>query len=650
VVCIPRGRDSSSVFPRSACEAPSSPQCFRRTSDESMYICEWSINTTESNVTFELYVGGKNFKSEKNTCELKEEDIIKRRPVDISVEALVGNATCRSTIRSVVLMNTDKVNLLKNSSHQVQIRHKSTQATNPLWSDWSLVTVPAELEEKPEVTVKSSVVNGTRRVVLKWKYKRHLSTTSNSQTPNSTMAKTKELSKDTRNKIVDLHQAGKTESAAIGKQLGVKKSTVGAIIRKWKTYKTTDNLPRSGAPRKISPRGVKMITRTPMPHAAAVKMYRLKDSQSSHRCPCLKREAKITGNKYTTYVSYSAVNISVIAINAAGSSPPAIIHSYLHILLQIFKVGQVEIQNNVRYLYFEHRCADGKPQTVKMCLFYQKEGVPQEPQNFSAFAETESSVHLSWEEIPIADQRGFFTHYRLCSMRINPQDESEKCYNVSASTTKYLLKNLTPGAKYNITLAGVTGAGGGLRARVTINTLPEKPVNVWWSLALLLVFFLFPTLCTFMLKRIKTKIFPPVPKPVIKVFTSYPAEAQYHHEVDISSFTCNPLLQQEMLEGKEEVHDLTLHQIHPEGKPVPEDSQETKTLCGGEWDEGTDEDKENERESGASDDECLSPSSTDQPSKSSREGETTDLAQVDNEIAMLIYRNGLVFDVKTDST
>ncbi|KAK3553756.1 hypothetical protein QTP70_009190 [Hemibagrus guttatus] len=46
-----------------------------------------------------------------------------------------------------------------------------------------------------------------------FQYKRHLSTTSNSQTPNSTMAKTKELSRDTRNKIVDLHQAGKTESA-----------------------------------------------------------------------------------------------------------------------------------------------------------------------------------------------------------------------------------------------------------------------------------------------------------------------------------------------------------------------------------------------------------------------------------------------------
>ncbi|KAI4872230.1 hypothetical protein NFI96_009481 [Prochilodus magdalenae] len=77
------------------------------------------------------------------------------------------------------------------------------------------------------------------------------------------MVKTKELSEDTRNRIVDLHQAGKTESA-IGKQLDVKKSTVGAIIRKWKTYKTTTNLPRSGAPRKISARGVKMITRTDM--------------------------------------------------------------------------------------------------------------------------------------------------------------------------------------------------------------------------------------------------------------------------------------------------------------------------------------------------------------------------------------------------
>ncbi|KAK3536294.1 hypothetical protein QTP86_001395 [Hemibagrus guttatus] len=116
----------------------------------------------------------------------------------------------------------------------------------------------SRMSEKKSHANATLVVAGVITGVM---YKRHLSTTSNSQAPNSTMAKTKELSKDTRNKIVDRHQAGKTESA-IGKQLGVKKSTVGAIIRKWKTYKTTDNLPQSGAPHKISPRGVKMITRT----------------------------------------------------------------------------------------------------------------------------------------------------------------------------------------------------------------------------------------------------------------------------------------------------------------------------------------------------------------------------------------------------
>uniref|UniRef100_H3C664 Proliferation-associated SNF2-like protein n=1 Tax=Tetraodon nigroviridis TaxID=99883 RepID=H3C664_TETNG len=45
--------------------------------------------------------------------------------------------------------------------------------------------------------------------------KRHLITAPNSQTPNTTMAKTKELSKDTRNKIVNLHTAGKSESTIV---------------------------------------------------------------------------------------------------------------------------------------------------------------------------------------------------------------------------------------------------------------------------------------------------------------------------------------------------------------------------------------------------------------------------------------------------
>ena len=74
----------------------------------------------------------------------------------------------------------------------------------------------------------------------------------------STMGKTKELSKDTRDKIVDLHKAGMGYKE-ISKQLG-EKLTVGAIIRKWKKHKVTANLPRSGAPRKISPRGILIVS------------------------------------------------------------------------------------------------------------------------------------------------------------------------------------------------------------------------------------------------------------------------------------------------------------------------------------------------------------------------------------------------------
>ncbi len=76
----------------------------------------------------------------------------------------------------------------------------------------------------------------------------------------STMGKTKELSKDTKDKIVYLHKAG-MGYRTIGKQLGEKATTVGAIIRKWKKFKMTVNLPRTGAPCKYSPRGVSMILR-----------------------------------------------------------------------------------------------------------------------------------------------------------------------------------------------------------------------------------------------------------------------------------------------------------------------------------------------------------------------------------------------------
>src|SRR4029434_4140599 len=74
------------------------------------------------------------------------------------------------------------------------------------------------------------------------------------------MGKTKELSKDVRDKIVDLHKSGMGYKTT-GKQLGEKQTTIGAIIRKWKRHQTTVHRSRSGAPCKISPRAVSVIIR-----------------------------------------------------------------------------------------------------------------------------------------------------------------------------------------------------------------------------------------------------------------------------------------------------------------------------------------------------------------------------------------------------
>ncbi|XP_040896441.1 uncharacterized protein il12rb1 isoform X3 [Toxotes jaculatrix] len=571
----------------SACEAPSAPECFRRRADDTVYKCEWSMNTIEKDVTFDLYFNETKFGRTKEPQQcISDELLIKNRPVNIWVEAHVGNSSCRSLRRSVKLKHIDQVivvNLLRNSTYQVQIRHQSTKVQNPLWSKWSpVMLVPAALEHEPEVTMKTKLLNGTRKVMLTWK---------------------------------------------------------------------------------------------PMPHAAAIRgvTYRLEDTQSSHGCPCARTERRrhnTSETSYTTYVSYSAVNISVIAINAAGCSPSAIVQvpakpaadlkvcdktlSNLNlnkknckqwyelqdedsrpgnvITLASKKKGERKkvkksIKDYVRYLYFEHKCDNGKPRTVEMCLFYQKEGAPsREPQEFVAFSETHNSADLSWKAIATMDQRGFLTHYSLCSVKISSQDEPKDCHNISASLQTYHLENLTPGAKYNISLTGVTRVGEGPKATITINTLPEKPLNVWLSFGLLFLFFLSSTVCTVVLKRIANKVFRPVPMPVIPDFTPNQPENQ-----------------QEMLDEIEEVHELTLLQLHPEGKSFPDEAWETTDLQE-EWDDGRDVDAENEssdsRMSGEISDE--SPGSTDQALRSSREGGITDLEQVDNEIAMLIYRNGLV--------
>ncbi|MED6284157.1 hypothetical protein CHARACLAT_016455, partial [Characodon lateralis] len=400
-------------------------------------------------------------------------------------------------------------------------------------------------------------------------------------------------------------------------------------------------------------------------HSAAVRglTYTVNVTQCSLKCPCKRKSHSTRANSYTVYVSHSAVNITVIARNEAGHSPPAVVHVPVasaadlktcdktlldeklktKTCLEFYELQDADLipervwyitgkkrkkerkkikkdmKNYTRYLYFEHRCHDGKPHTVKMCLYYKRQGVPsREPQNFIIVSYTHNSANLSWKEIPYADLNGVLTHYKLCTVK-SLQSEPQECVNISASATKHCLKALTPGTKYNVSLAGVTQAGEGPVAIQGFTTLPDKPFNVWISFGLLLGFFPFSIVCTIILKRIKSKVFPPVPKPVIP------------------DFSCRQPESEEMCERKEEVHELTLHQ------PISEKA----TVLKGELDDGIERKVEK-------DGSCLEQSDDESSSLVSadvtlRKADLKDLEQVETELAMLIYRNGLVFDVKSES-
>ena len=69
-----------------------------------------------------------------------------------------------------------------------------------------------------------------------------------------------------RNKVIDIYQSGKGYKA-ISKALGLQRTTVRAIIHKWRKFGTVVNLPRSGRPTNITPRAqqrlIQEVTKEP---------------------------------------------------------------------------------------------------------------------------------------------------------------------------------------------------------------------------------------------------------------------------------------------------------------------------------------------------------------------------------------------------
>ena len=72
--------------------------------------------------------------------------------------------------------------------------------------------------------------------------------------------KTKELSKQVRDKVVEKYRSG-LGYKKISETLNIPRSTIKSIIKKWKEYGTTTNLPREGRPPKLTDQARRALIR-----------------------------------------------------------------------------------------------------------------------------------------------------------------------------------------------------------------------------------------------------------------------------------------------------------------------------------------------------------------------------------------------------
>ncbi|KAF7642649.1 hypothetical protein LDENG_00253840 [Lucifuga dentata] len=98
-----------------------------------------------------------------------------------------------------------------------------------------------------------------------------------------------------RNEVIDIYQSGKGYKA-ISKALGLQRTTVRAIIHKWRKHGTVVNLPRSGRPTKITPRAhrrlIQEVTKEPRTTSKALQASLASVKVSVHDSTIRKRLGK----------------------------------------------------------------------------------------------------------------------------------------------------------------------------------------------------------------------------------------------------------------------------------------------------------------------------------------------------------------------
>ena len=103
------------------------------------------------------------------------------------------------------------------------------------------------------------------------------------------MGKAKELSKDLREKVIELYKTGKGYKK-ISKELRIPISSVQTLIKKWKMRDSVETKPRSGRPTKLSATTARKIVRDAKKNPQ-ITSAEIMDS-GKKRCGCFKMHSK----------------------------------------------------------------------------------------------------------------------------------------------------------------------------------------------------------------------------------------------------------------------------------------------------------------------------------------------------------------------
>ncbi|CAB1453064.1 unnamed protein product [Pleuronectes platessa] len=132
--------------------------------------------------------------------------------------------------------------------------------------------------------------------------------------------KTKELTKQVRDKVVEKYEAG-LGYKKISRALNISLSTIKSIIRKWKEYGTTANLPRGGRPPKLKSRTrrklIRAATRRPMVTLEELQRSTAEVGESPSKIPfgvCQK-----PCGRHSKHVEEGALHHAVGCFSSAGT-------------------------------------------------------------------------------------------------------------------------------------------------------------------------------------------------------------------------------------------------------------------------------------------------------------------------------------------